>query len=83
MKYLIEAIKTLTGHTDSVRALTVLPDGSLVSGSVDNSIKIWDVTNGQTIKTLTGYTGDVYALSVLPDGSLASGSEDYSIKIWY
>jgi len=34
----IQNIKTLTGHTESVIALTVLPDGSLVSGSVDEKI---------------------------------------------
>jgi len=43
---------TLTGHTSDVNALTVLSDGSLVSGSDDNTIKIWDIKNGQTIKTL-------------------------------
>jgi len=66
----IQTIKTLTGHTSWVNAFTVLPDGSLVSGSDDNSIKIWDVNNGQTIKTLTDHTDDVNALTVLPDGSL-------------
>ena len=74
---------TLTGHTSDVNALTVLSDGSLVSGSDDNTIKIWDIKNGQTIKTLTGHTDSVYALTVLPDGSLASGSYDNTIKIWY
>jgi len=79
----IHNIKTLTGHTNYVYALTVLPDGSLVSGSEDKTIKIWDVKNGQTIKTLTGHTDYVRALTVLPDGSLVSGSGDKSIKIWY
>jgi len=78
----IQTIKTLTGHTDFVRALSVLPDGSLASGSEDKTIKIWDVRNGQTIKTLTGHTSYVYALSVLSDGSLASGSSDSTVKIW-
>jgi len=73
----------LTGHTSWVNVLTVLPDGSLVSGSEDKTIKIWDVKNGQTIKTLTGHTGFLSALTVLPDGSLVSGSWDNTIKIWY
>jgi len=79
----IHNIKTLTGHTSDANALTVLSDGSLVSGSNDNTIKIWDVKNGQTIKTLTGHTNSVRALTVLPDGSLVSGSYDNTIKIWY
>ena len=36
------AIKeTLEGHTDWVRTLQVLPDGRIVSGSDDKTIKIW------------------------------------------
>jgi len=72
----------LTGHTNTVIALTILPDGSLVSGSGDDTIKIWDVKNGQNIKTLSGHTNGVYALTVLPDGSLVSGSTGKTIKIW-
>ena len=33
-------IKTLSGHTNSVWSLAVLPDGSLASGSYDTKIKI-------------------------------------------
>jgi WD40 repeat protein len=67
-------IKTLTGHTNSVLSLAVLPDGSLASGSGDKTIKIWDTIKGIEIKTLTGHTSEVLSLAVLPDGSLASGS---------
>ncbi len=92
VEYLIEEegctkyseIKTLTGHTDRVRSLAVLPDGSLASCSDDKTIKIWDTIKGIEIKTLTGHTDRVRSLAVLPDGSLASasGSIDTKIKIW-
>ena len=36
-------IKTLTGHTDRVFSLAVLPNGFLASGSHDNTIKIWNI----------------------------------------
>jgi len=49
-------IKTLTGHTNSVWSLAVLPDGSLASVSDDKTIKIWDTIKGIEIKTLTGHT---------------------------
>ena len=35
-------MRTLQGHSDDVRALAVLPGGTLASGSEDNSIKLWD-----------------------------------------
>jgi WD40 repeat protein len=67
-------LKLLSGHTNSVLSLAVLPDGSLASGSDDTKIKIWDTMKGIEIKTLNGHTSSVLSLAVLPDGSLASGS---------
>jgi len=73
----------LTGHTDTVASLVVLPDGLLASGSYDKTIRIWNVNTGITIKKLTGHTGRVYSLVVLPDDSLlTSGSDDKTIRIW-
>ena len=34
-------VETLKGHTNWVNTLQVLPDGRIVSGSDDNTIKIW------------------------------------------
>jgi WD40 repeat protein len=34
-------LETLEGHTDWVRALALAPDGTLYSGSCDNTIKVW------------------------------------------
>jgi len=77
-------LKTLTGHTDWVTLLVVLPDGSLASAraSYDKTIRVWDVSKGITLKTLTGHTDWVTSLVVLPDGSLASASFDETIRVW-
>jgi WD40 repeat protein len=32
---------TFTGHTDWIRCVAILPDGRIVSGSDDQTIKIW------------------------------------------
>ncbi len=36
-----KCVNTLTGHTDRVFCLAVLPDGTLASGSYDRTIKLW------------------------------------------
>jgi WD40 repeat protein len=72
----------MTGHTNTVWSVAVLPDGRVVSGSMDNSIKLWDLLLGSCVLTLTGHTNSVLSVAVLPDGRVVSGSDDKSIKVW-
>jgi WD40 repeat protein len=72
----------LEGHSSVVSALCLLPDGRLASGSVDNTIRLWDVATGAETARLEGHTDWVTALCVLPDGRLASGSDDKTIRLW-
>ncbi len=37
---------TLTGHTNSVYGITFKDNGTLISGSLDNTLRAWDVTTG-------------------------------------
>ena len=79
-----ECIKTLQGHGDNVYSVAFSPDGKiLASGSLDNTIKLWDVQTGAGIKTLQGHGDRVYSVAFSPDGKiLASGSLDNTIKLW-
>ncbi|MCD8542598.1 MAG: protein kinase, partial [Gammaproteobacteria bacterium] len=52
------------------------------SGSLDHTIKLWDVAGGSCVATLSGHQYAVNALTFLPDGRLASGSVDNTIKLW-
>ena len=56
----------------------------LVSGSEDNTIRIWAGTNTETyelVATLRGHTGIVYCLT-LHDNKLYSASQDETIRVW-
>ena len=44
---------TLTGHSDFVRSVAYSPDGKhLVSGSNDNTVKVWDSQTGKEVSVL-------------------------------
>ena len=77
--------RVLTGHTGSVGAVAVAPDGSWLAsgGDDDGTVRIWDAATGQARATLKGHTLAVTAVAVAPDGSwLASGGGDRRVRIW-
>ncbi|KAI0050014.1 WD40 repeat-like protein [Auriscalpium vulgare] len=53
----------------------------LVSGSLDNTIKVWDVETGKTLRTLFGHIEGVWAVAS-DKMRLVSGSHDRTIKVW-
>ena len=73
--------KKIKGHYLNINCLAVLPDGRLASGSMDETLRVWDTSSGQS-KTLEGHKGAVTCLAVLPDGRLASGSWDETVRVW-
>ena len=54
----------------------------LASGSLDGTIQIWNLSNGESY-TLEGHSAGVRSVVYSPDGRyLASGSNDKTIRIW-
>jgi WD40 repeat protein len=76
--------RTFTGHSDSVNAVAITPDGKqVISGSRDNTLKIWNLDTAEELFTLTGHSNLVRAIAVTPNGKwVISGSEDNTLKIW-
>jgi len=74
----------LSEHTNWVRSLAFSPGGaSLVSGSDDTSVKLWDMQTGGVIKTFYGHTGWVNSVSISSDCTrIASGSDHGTIYLW-
>ncbi|AOW99467.1 hypothetical protein BJP34_08370 [Moorena producens PAL-8-15-08-1] len=77
-------LSTLSGHGDSVNAVAVTPDGTMViSGSSDHTVKVWNLNTGVEIRTFTGHTSPVNAVAVTPDGTrVISGGSDHTVRVW-
>jgi len=62
----------------------LLPDGRVVSGSRDKTIKVWDLRAGTCTATIN-LASMVSCLGVLPDGKVVVGEEDrkdFGVKLY-
>ena len=83
MPRLGKELATLKGTETAIRALALSADGrSLIAGSVDGAITVWNLDQEKEPRTLKGHEGSVRALAVSASGILASGSEDRTVKVW-
>ncbi|KIM74301.1 hypothetical protein PILCRDRAFT_14564 [Piloderma croceum F 1598] len=78
----VKMLPPLQGHNSSILSVAFSPDGSkIISGSVDKTIRIWDVSTGvKMLPLLQGHNEAVYSVAFSPDGSkIVSGSVDKTI----
>ncbi|KAI9657298.1 MAG: hypothetical protein M1821_002978 [Bathelium mastoideum] len=57
------------------------PPRYMLTGALDNTIKLWDVWTGRDVKTLFGHVEGVWALAA-DTLRVVSGSEDRMVKVW-
>ena len=66
--------------------LEFAPDGrTILSGSGDKTLKLWDVASGQKIRTFRGHSSYISSLAFASDGSTilsGGGYGDNTIKLW-
>ena len=78
-----EIYEPLQGHRLSITAVVFCSDGLLIAScSNDDTIRIWDATNGATICAITELEDAVQSIAFSPDGQrIVSGSCD-TIRVW-
>ncbi len=82
-----KSLRRLKGHSRSVLALAVLPGAKqLVSGSVDQSVRVWNVETGELVRTLSNHTAAVRDVAVCPAGEglplIATAGADKTVRLW-
>ena len=79
-----EALLEFKGHSNFCFSCQFSPQGNLlVSGSFDETVKIWDVRSDECISTLPAHSDPVTSVSLNRDGTcIVSSSHDGLIRIW-
>lgn len=91
-----ERRSSFTGHSGAITAITVTMDGLVVTGGMDNQIRVWDISSGNTIRLLMGHQNFIKCLVVVEDdeedqdgddledsrGLILSFSLDRTMKVW-
>jgi hypothetical protein len=75
----------LSGHDNQVFCLAFNPanGGMVATGSADNTVRLWDVTTGQTTAVLRGHRDTVSGVAFSADGkTLATSSFDRTVRLW-
>jgi len=76
--------RRLHGHSHFVQDVVISSDGQFaLSGSWDNTLRLWEINRGITTRRFVGHSKDVLSVAFSADNrQIVSGSRDRSIKLW-
>jgi WD40 repeat protein len=80
-----ELSRKIESTTDNIfTCLAFSPDGTkLVSGSIENKVRVWNVENGSMVATMVGHTMAITGVAFLSNGEkVVSASSDGTIRVW-
>jgi len=76
--------RSLHGHSHIVSDCVISSDGAYaLSSSWDKTLRLWELSTGQTTRRFVGHNNDVLSVSFSADNrQIVSGSRDRTIKLW-
>ena len=79
----LELLSTLRGHTNHIYDICNMGERNIITGSMDNTVRMWDLRSGECSQILIGHTGWVYCVHLhSKSGYLLTGSVDHTVRIW-
>jgi WD40 repeat protein len=76
-------LKEFPGHHDTIRAVLIKDDTTIVTGTGQEThmIRVWDVTSGACLYALDQHEKGIIRLEIVGN-RLFSGSHDQTVRIW-
>jgi len=76
--------RALRGHSHFVEDVVISSDGQFaLSGSWDNTLRLWDIQGGVTARCFVGHSKEVLSVAFSADNrQIVSGSRDRTIRLW-
>eukprot|EP00997_Jenningsia_sp_PLL12_P004317 NODE_1864_length_1047_cov_169.268537_g1515_i0.p1 GENE.NODE_1864_length_1047_cov_169.268537_g1515_i0~~NODE_1864_length_1047_cov_169.268537_g1515_i0.p1 ORF type:complete len:308 (+),score=79.75 NODE_1864_length_1047_cov_169.268537_g1515_i0:131-925(+) len=76
--------RSMVGHSDFVQDVALSSDAQFaLSASWDRSLRLWDLSTGQTTRKFRGHDRDVLSVAFSADNrQIVSGSRDQKLKVW-
>jgi WD40 repeat protein len=75
--------RRIGGHTMPVTSLEQLPEMAFVSGSLDGTVRHWNLAADNPVVRSMNHGAPVVALAIRPDGQrIASGSDNNTVRLW-
>ncbi len=72
----------LDGHGNPVMSVCSLGGEQFASGSVDNTVRVWNADGKKSLRVLEGHIDSVTSVCWLGDRRLASASGDTTVRVW-
>lgn len=72
------------GHSGDVTSIAISPDNrAILTGSTDNTVRLWDTDSGRELRQFIGHAGPVNAARFSPDGKIVlTGGTDSTARLW-
>jgi WD40 repeat protein len=77
-----QVLRSFSGHTDSIISAAFSKDGKwLITGSRDNTARVWNTASGKLLLLLSANAGQVNSVAFSPDGTQVLTGSD-SARLW-